>query len=156
MNDSANKFGWKGAALERDCSLHLWETSPHRYVDEETREELTNAWRDAEKGGEQKDGSLDKHSECNDEGEKKGKVRKGDIGEARRGGGGEESTHLPEPDDLFGGGIVLPVHRVCPPVLHVQLRHSRQQQLQDKGTTVKSTSPSGQQNDLHCFTLCQC
>lgn len=72
MNNSANKFGWKGAALERDCSLHLWETSPHRYMDEETREELTNAWRDAEKGGEQKDGSLDKHGECNGEGENKG------------------------------------------------------------------------------------
>jgi len=38
-------------------------------------------------------------------------------------------THLPEPDDLLGVAVVVPVNSVALPVLHVHVLHAAQDQL---------------------------
>lgn len=41
-------------------------------------------------------------------------------------------THLPEPHDLFGVPLVMPVNRVPLPVIHIHFLHTTQHQLLKK------------------------
>lgn len=45
-------------------------------------------------------------------------------------------THLPEPHDLFGVPLVMPVNRVPLPVIHIHFLHTTQHQLLKKKITV--------------------